>query len=91
MGFFGLCSPGRCINRTVEATSLCAPVKKASNELVDTSAKEAMIFDFDELEECDKPASLAKQAESTNPEKLKQEDADVEMDDDEGINGVAVK
>ena len=52
-------------------------MKKASKELVDTPVKEAMYFDFDELEESDKAASLTKQAESTNPEKLKQDDADV--------------
>lgn len=55
----------------VEATSLCTPVKKASKEL-GTPVKEAMYFDFDEIEESDKAASLTKQAESTNPETFKQ-------------------
>ena len=34
---------------------------------------------------------MPKQAEPMNPEKLKQEDADFEMDDGEGTNVVAVK
>ena len=90
MGFLA-CSTGRCINRMVEATSLCTPVKKVSKEWGDTPVKEAMHFDSDELDESDKAASLTKQAESTTPEKIKQEDADVEMDEGEGINGVTVK
>ena len=74
-----------------EVHSLRTPVNEASKELVDTPVKKTLYVDIGDHAENHEAASLPKQAKPTNPEKLKQEDADFKMNDGEGINGMAVK